>query len=348
MKNRLKGPEGLERLEKALGVDLSAQKPVLKTYKWATTPYYLDLARKRNLLEDPIGQQVIPSPFETKDTSRNSSPDPLQEQSYSPVPGLIHRYRDRVLILASSVCASYCRHCNRKRTWRSPEALSIGEKGLGRLTDYISKRPHIREVLISGGDPLLLPLNHLARLLGAIRAISTVKVIRIGSRVPVVLPMKITDRLCRLLKRFRPLWLNTHFNHPSEITRRAKAAIEKIQLSGIPVSNQTVLLKGINDRYETLHDLFCALQEIMVRPYYLFQCDHVKGTGHFRTDLHVGISIMERLWGDTGGMCIPRFVADLPGGNGKVRLIPSQLLEYENKVAVFRTFDNRLVKINMN
>ncbi len=346
-KHRLKGAEGLSKLGTLLKKDLSYLKAVIKQYKWASTPYYVNLIQNKNLLQDPIGRQIVPCQDEIGLDDNTDGVDPLKERLYSPIPGLIHRYKDRVVILASGICASYCRHCNRKRTWRRREHTPLTDEALDRIRRYIGSNTKIREVLVSGGDPLLLPLTRLKRLIETLRSIPTLEVIRIGTRVPVVLPMRISNELCALLKDNRPLWLNTHFNHPREITPETTRAIDKIQLAGIPVSNQTVLLKGVNDNLETLHHLFCRLQSIMVRPYYLFQCDQVNGTRHFWVPLSRGIEIMEQMWGDTGGMCIPNFVADLPGGHGKARLMPSQILEMEaGKECVFYTFDKRLVKIN--
>ena len=348
LKNRLSGTDGLKRLGEALGADVTGPLKTIKTYKWAVTPYYLSLIKSKDVLHDPVGRQVIPSPKETEASSLPlASSDPLREKDYSPVKGLIHRYRDRVVILATSLCASYCRHCNRKRQWAQPECITVSQKALEKIKGYLSLRPHVREVLISGGDPLLLPLEKLEFILEAFCTITTIKVIRLGTRVPVTLPMRVTDELCRLLKRHRPIWINTHFNHSDEITKEAKSAIEKIQLAGIPVSNQSVLLQGVNDDYETLHRLFCKLQEIMVRPYYLFQCDMVKGTNHFWVPLERGIEIMERMWAHVGGMCVPNFVVDLPDGGGKARLLPSHLLESDGGEAVFSTFEKRLIKVRL-
>ncbi len=348
LKNRLSGTAGLMRLGEALGTDVTGPLKAIKTYKWAATPYYLSLIKSKDVLHDPVGKQVIPSPKETEAPSLSlASSDPLREKEYSPIKGLIHRYRDRVVILATSLCASYCRHCNRKRQWAQPECITVSQKALEEIKGYLSSKPHVREVLVSGGDPLLLPLVKLEFILEALRTISTIKVIRLGTRVPVTLPMRVTDELCMLLKRHRPIWINTHFNHPDEITKEAKSAIERMQLAGIPVSNQSVLLQGVNDDYDTLHRLFCKLQEIMIRPYYLFQCDMVKGTNHFWVPLERGIEIMERMWAHVGGMCVPNFVVDLPDGGGKARLLPSHLLESDGGEAVFSTFEKRLIKVHL-
>ncbi len=347
LKNRLQGEKGLERLEKACNISTSSLKKVISTYKWASTPYYLSLIDSDELLADPIAKQAIPAVEEVSFNLEDSSKDPLAEGAHSPLPGLIHRYEDRVVLLASGVCASYCRHCNRKRTWSNLECLSLNDKSLLKVKNYLQSNKQIREVIVSGGDPLLLQDSAIEKLLSTLRSIPNIEVLRIGTRVPVVLPMRVTDELCTILKRHRPIWLNTHFNHPREITKDAQMALEKIQLAGVPVSNQTVLLKGINDDFQTLKTLFYRLQASLVRPYYLFQCDHVKGTDHFRTPLSTGINIIEKMWGHMGGMCVPNLVADLPGGMGKARLLPSHLLETGDKFAIFRTFEGKIVKIQM-
>ncbi len=344
LKNRLKGISGLKILS-FLKDNTGQYEALLKRYKWASTPYYLNLIKSIDF-NDPISLQVLPNPKEISASSNDSSPDPLNEKEFSPVPFLIHRYPDRAVVIANNFCASYCRHCNRKRNWGIPK-FQVTQKDFERITGYLSSKKEIREVLISGGDPLLLPLKKLETILSNIKRCPNIDVIRIGTRVPVTFPMGITNELCALLKRFRPLWLNTHFNHPREITQESSEAIEKITLSGIPVSNQTVLLKGVNDDIKTLKELFYRLQAIMVRPYYLFQCDHVTGTNHFRVDLKKGIKIMNKLWGRIGGMCLPNFVFDLPGGYGKTRLLPSQLLDYENGIAVFSTFEGKITKVKI-
>lgn len=212
------------------------------------------------------------------------------------------------------------------------------------MVNYVASNPHIREVIVSGGDPLIMSLGLLDEFLGSLEAIPHVEVLRIGTRVPVVLPMRITDDLCQMLARHRPLWVNTHFNHPREITPESTQACERLLKVGIPVSNQTVLLKGVNDSLDVMRDLFCGLERIMVRPYYLFQCDAVKGTDHFRTDIRRGIEIMEGLWCKIGGLCIPNFVVDLPMGGGKAPMMPSYLLAVDRNEAIFRTYDGCIIR----
>ncbi len=344
LENRLKGQKGLARFLEPFGETEGPYLNCLEQYKWAATPYYISLI-KRHYAEDPIGRQVIPSPKELSVSSPHSREDPLQEKRYSPLPGLIHRYRDRALVLVSNFCASYCRHCNRKRTWKKPECVPRGQKAWEDIKAYIRTHPDIREVLVSGGDPLLLPAAKLEYILDLLKSIPNVKVLRIGSRLPVVLPMAVTDKLCRILRSRRPLWLNTHFNHPHEITPEAKDACDRLQLAGIPVSNQSVLLRGVNDEFAIMKKLCCRLQEIMVRPYYLFHCDFVKGTDHFRTEIKHGIDIIDKMWGDTGGMCIPRYVVDLPDGMGKARVMPPHLKGLREGTALFQSFQGKFVNI---
>jgi lysine 2,3-aminomutase len=251
--------------------------------------------------------------------------DPLGEERTMPVPGLIHRYPDRCLTIVTGDCAVYCRHCNRKRMWREKKPGVVRER-LQAMVDHVARTPSIREVIVSGGDPLLIPERMLDWFLGALQAVPHVEVLRIGSRAPVTLPMRITPELCAMLKRHRPLWFNTQFNHVREITPESAAACERLLTAGIPVSNQSVLLKGVNDDYETMRDLLYGLERISVRPYYLFQCDPVRGTDHFRAEICTGMEIMEKLRRTISGLCLPRYVLDCPGDGGKIPLQPFSLL----------------------
>lgn len=288
----------------------------------AATPYYLSLMDTVDPL-DPIRLQCIPDSREIR--SPGGADDPLDERSHSPVPGLIHRFRDRCLVIATNRCAVYCRHCNRRRLWRERERhLAPGE--LEAVAGYIERRPALREVILSGGDPLTLSDGRLDRILTRLRAIGHVEVLRIGSRMPAVLPMRITGRLCAMLRKYRPLWFLTQFNHPREITPDAARACERLLEAGIPVLNQSVLLKGINDDYRVMRELLYGLERISVKPYYLFQCEDVKGTAHFQVDIRDGMRLMEKLWKTTSGLCLPRYVADMPGKMGKVPLQPVSFL----------------------
>ncbi|MBC8453833.1 KamA family radical SAM protein [PVC group bacterium] len=283
-------------------------------YRFRVTPYYLSLANRKDP-KDPILKQCIPDIRELSD-SFSTDNDPFAEGKNMPVLGLIHRFRDRVLLMASTSCAVYCRHCTRKNMLE--KMCSIGAlPDYDAIHYYLSNHSEVREVIISGGDPLLLEEGKLANLLEVIRSVTSVEVIRIGTRVPVVLPMRINERLCTIFKKHRPLWLNTQFNHPVEITKEAVRACRLLQESGIPVSNQSVLLHGVNDSLEIMRDLCTALQRNMIRPYYVFVCDPIKGIDHFRVSVNRAEEIEVSLRESVGGLCMPEFVADLPNEASK-------------------------------
>ncbi len=314
--DELAGALAIRRRERR---DLAA---VAKTYRVAATPYYASLIQAGDP-RDPVRLQCLPDPREI--AAPNGVEDPLEEQAHSPVPGLIQRFRDRCLVIVTNRCAVYCRHCNRKRLWRERDKL-LTAKELAAVAGYIEKHPALREVILSGGDPLTLSDGRLERILSRLRAIDHVEILRIGSRIPVVLPMRVTERLCGMLRRFRPLWFLTQFNHPREITPDAAAACQMLLEAGIPVLNQSVLLRGINDDFGTMRDLLHGLERISVKPYYLFQCEPARGVGHFRVDIWDGMRIMEKLWKTTSGLCLPRYVVDMPGTKGKVPLQPVSFL----------------------
>ncbi|MBM3148798.1 MAG: KamA family radical SAM protein, partial [Chloroflexi bacterium] len=255
----------------------------------------------------------------------------------SVVPGLVHRYPDRVLMVLTDLCPMLCRHCTRKREWHKGGWVHTSAE-IERMLDYIRQNPLIRDVIISGGDPLTLSTHRLEEVISGLRQIEHVEVIRIGTRCPVVLPQRIDDELCTMLSKYGPIWLNTHFNHPREITPESAKACDKLLRSGIPVNNQSVLLKGINDTVETQRKLCQGLLKIKVRPYYLFQCDEVQGTEHLRTSVETGIKIIECLRGHTSGLAIPAFVVDLPNGGGKVPLQPNYVLSKNEDELVLRNY----------
>ncbi|HID96776.1 MAG TPA: KamA family radical SAM protein [Thermodesulfobacteriaceae bacterium] len=342
IRNRITSLDALSRLPNPGPGTREGLANVLRRYRYAVTPYYLSLIDWTDPA-DPIMKQCLPDTREVTFRLPGSEDDPLKENEHMPVPGLIHRYRDRALAMVTTTCAVYCRHCNRKRQWGLRHAWAHS-RSVARMVDYIQKTSCIREVIISGGDPLTMHPDKLEGILAAFQAVPHVEVIRLGTRIPVVLPMRVTDDLCGMLARHRPLWINTHFNHPREITAEAAAACDRLLRAGIPVSNQCVLLKGINDSAETICYLCRRLQSIMVRPYYLFHCDSVRGTDHFRTDLRKGIEITRSLWGTTGGLSIPNFVVDLPEGGGKAPLMPSYLLDIDGEEAIFRTFEGKIVR----
>jgi lysine 2,3-aminomutase len=283
-------------------------------YPFRVTPYYLSLADMDDI-NDPIRRQFMPDPQELlEDTSAVG--DPFSEHDHMPVPGLIHRFENRALLVASTSCAVLCRHCTRKNSIN--DMLPVSGPALDRVVEYLDENPGIRELLISGGDPLVLATDALEALLERLSHAKHIEVMRIGTRVPVVLPMRVNDSLVEVLSKYRPIWINTQFNHPRELTQEALAACEKLLVAGIPVSNQSVLLAGINDSVETMEALCNALQAAMIRPYYVFQCDPVTGIGHFRVDQSRAKEISESLRKRLGGLALPRFVADIPGSPCKV------------------------------
>lgn len=303
--------------------EVEKYRDVLEKHHFSITPYYMSLIDISDE-KDPIRLQCFPDLREL-DYLPGSSDDPLEEERGMVVPGLIHRYPDRCLAMVTGTCATYCRHCNRKRRWKNPKT-EHSRKNLQRMVDYVSRTKQIREVILSGGDPLMLKIEILERFLHSLKSIPHVEVIRVGSRIPVVLPMRINQDLCDMLKKYRPLWFITQFNHPKEITPDAARACEMLLMAGIPVSNQSVLLKGVNDSCEVMRDLLYGLQRISVKPYYLFQCEPVKGADHFRVDIWKGMEIMEKLRRNISGLCMPRYVFDLPGGRGKMPLQPFSFL----------------------
>lgn len=282
------------------------------------TPYYLAQARTLTPA-DPIVRQILPDPRELLDDPAGA-PDPLGEGHDSPVPGLIHRYPDRALLVAGTACAVLCRHCMRKRVWGTPAAAAADSYRAA--LDYLRTHTGIREVLVSGGDPLLLPEARLFGLLTALRAIPHIEVIRLGTRLPVVLPQRFTPRFCARLGAAAPLWLATHFNHPRELTPETATAAERLLRAGIPVVNQSVLLAGVNDDAETLAQLCTGLLRQRIKPYYLFHGDPVAGTLHFRTGIARGLELMAALERSVSGLAVPAFAFDLPAGGGKIRLEP--------------------------
>jgi lysine 2,3-aminomutase len=310
-------------LSRWLGLTPAAAAAVWRTaqrYPVLATPYYLALAEHADPA-DPIVRQVLPDPRELLPDA-DGSPDPLAEGRDSPVPGLIHRYPDRALLVATQRCAVLCRHCLRKRAW-SPAAADAPPADFGPALAYLREHAGIREVLISGGDPLLLPEDTLFGLLAALQALPQIEIVRLGSRLPVVLPQRLTPEFCARLGAGLPVWLATQFNHPRELTPETAQAVGNLLRAGIPVVNQTVLLRGINDDAPTLAALCTGLLRQRVKPYYLFHGDPVAGTLHFRTGVEAGLALLEELERSVSGLAVPAFAFDLPGGGGKVRLEPS-------------------------
>lgn len=310
------------------------------SFPMAITPYYASLIQRADP-SDPIFAQAVPRALELQDPSCLMD-DPLNEDHDMPVPGLIHRYADRALVLATSMCSMYCRHCTRKRVAGQRET-QLSKIDLVRVIDYLGSHPEIKDVIISGGDPLTLSTPTLERIVAGIRSVPSVEIIRIGTRTPVVLPMRITADLVRMLKKYHPIFVNTHFNHPRELTESAAEACRRLADAGIPMGNQTVLLRGVNDDPLVLADLFRGLVRNRVRPYYLFQCDLVRGVEHFRTPMTRGIEIMEYLRGRLSGLAIPTFIVDTPHGGGKVPVLPNYIVSMSPTHTVLRTYEGALV-----
>jgi lysine 2,3-aminomutase len=298
-----------------LGLDPERIGPVMDRYPVRITRHYARLIREQG---DPIWRQAVPDPRELDDLK--SSCDPLNEEGLTPVPGLIHRYPDRAVFLVSNSCAVYCRFCMRKRRVGCSQGQTTPDTD--EVVAYLRAHPEITDIILSGGDPLLLDDDELESILSSLSRIPSLQIIRIGTRVPVTLPERITSRLCAIIKRYPPLYINTHFNHPREITPESRVACARLVAAGAVLGNQTVLLRGVNDRTEVMAELNRGLLAMRVRPYYLHQMDLVRGTAHFRTSVARGLQIMSGLRGHVSGLAIPYYVIDLPGGKGKVPILP--------------------------
>lgn len=328
----------VEQLEKVIHLSEKEKKDIslcLKNFRMAITPYYASLMDPDNP-NCPIRMQAVPTinemnilPYELK--------DPLSEDKSSPVKNIVHRYPDRVLFLVTRMCSMYCRHCTRRRTV-GEEDFAISDEEIDAAVDYIAKNEAVRDVLISGGDPLTLGDDKLERIIAKLRGIDHVEIIRIGTRVPVVMPMRITSELLDMLKKYQPIWINTHFNHPKEITPDSIKACTDIVDAGIPLGNQSVLLRGINDNVETMKELVLKLVKMRVRPYYLYQCDLSQGLGHFRTEVEKGIEIIRGLTGYISGFAVPKFVIDSPLGGGKIPINPEYVVSSDDEKIVMRNY----------
>lgn len=340
MKNRI---HTLEAISKILVLTPQEEEGIKKCngrLSMAIPPYWVTLMDPTDP-ECPIRRQAIPLKDEFQ-FSKNEFIDPCAEDRDAPVDGLVHRYPDRVLLLATEQCAMYCRHCTRRRLVGGKHVPSLNSKTIDTAVDYIRSNKKIRDVLISGGDPLMLEDDELEEILKKISSIPHVEFVRLGTRVPVTLPQRITPALLALLKKYAPLWMSIHFNHPKEISRHCKAACDMLADSGIPLGSQTVLLKGINDKPYIMKKLMHELLKIRVRPYYIYQCDPVKGTAHFRTAVAVGINIIEKLRGFTSGYAVPTYVVDAPGGGGKIPIGPNYLISQDKGKHVLRNFKGKI------
>jgi lysine 2,3-aminomutase len=332
----------IEKFELVSGIKFPEEKrkaleETMEKFPLSITPYYISLIDVDNYENDPVFKQSFADQRELITNSSEHS-DPLAEDSDSPVEGITHRYPDRVLFHVSNVCSMYCRHCTRKRKVGDVDFVpsrSQLEKGI----EYIKNTPQVRDVLLSGGDPFMLSDRMLDWLLSQISQIEHVEVIRIGTRMPVVLPYRITDSLLEVLKKYHPLWINTHFNHPREVTASAREALAKLADAGIPLGNQSVLLADVNDCPRIMKRLVHQLVQNRVRPYYLYQCDLSEGLAHFRTPVGKGIEIMESLIGHTSGFAVPTYVIDAPGGGGKIPIMPNYIISWSTNKVILRNYE---------
>ena len=332
----------VDMFEQLLDVQLDKElkgkiEETVEKFPISITPYYLSLIDVSDFKNDPVFKQSFPSPRELE-SCRYEMTDPLSEDKDSPVEGITHRYPDRVLLLVSNTCSMYCRHCTRKRRVGDVDYIPDKET-IARGIDYIRKNPQIRDVLLSGGDPFVLSDEYIEWILSQLREIEHVQIIRIGTRTPVVLPGRITDKLAGILKKYHPLWINTHFNHPREITDSSRKALARLADAGIPLGNQSVLLAGVNDCPRIMKALVHKLLQNRVRPYYLYQCDLSEGLAHFKTPVGKGIEIMESLIGHTTGMAVPTYVIDAPGGGGKIPVMPNYLISWSTHKVVLRNYE---------
>lgn len=312
-------------------------KETVEKFPISITPYYLSLIEKEDFRNDPIFIQAFADPRELI-VQEWEKEDPLHEDRDSPVEGITHRYPDRVLFHVSNVCSMYCRHCTRKRKVGDVDFIPPRQQ-VQKGIDYVKEHPEVRDVLLSGGDPLMLSDDYLDWILTELRKIDHVEIIRIGSRMPVVLPYRITDELVEMLRKHHPLWLNTHFNHPRELSHASRKALAKLADAGIPLGNQSVLLAGVNDCPRLMKTLVQKLVESRVRPYYLYQCDLSEGLTHFRTPVGKGIEILESLRGHTTGLAVPTYVVDAPGGGGKIPVMPNYLLSWSPHKVILRNYE---------
>lgn len=331
--------DDVETLAEVLKVDPESVREIVKDYPMRITPQVLKTIREKG---DGIWLQVVPDPKE-RESDAACSEDPLDEEGDMPVPNLVHRYPDRVLLFLTNQCPIYCRFCTRKRFVGSPGTLTPQE--LSQVVEYISSHTEIRDIVLSGGDPLMVVDTLLERVLKALRAIPHLELIRLGTRVPGTLPSRITDKLCAMLKKYHPIYMNLHFNHPDEITPEVAEACGRLADAGVPLGSQTVLLKGVNDDPQVMKRLMQKLLAIRVKPYYLYQTDLVEGTQHFRTTIEAGFEAIRALRGHTSGMGVPHYVIDAPGGGGKVAILPPDtLLGLDEKEAIVKNYENKLYR----
>lgn len=336
VRNRIETLDELKKYVKLTPEEEEGVKKCLSTLRMAITPYYISLINPDDPF-DPVRRQCIPTGAETHQAAADLL-DPLHEDEDSPTPGLTHRYPDRVLLLITDMCSMYCRHCTRRRFAGQNDAESPDER-IDKAIEYIRRTPEVRDVLLSGGDALMVSDEKLESIISRIREIPHVEIVRIGSRTPVVCPQRITPELCNMLKKYHPVWLNTHFNHPNEVTAESAAACARLADAGIPLGNQSVLLRGVNDCVYVMKNLVHELVKMRVRPYYIYQCDLSMGLEHFRTPVSKGIEIIEGLRGHTSGYAVPTFVVDAPGGGGKTPVMPQYVISQAPGKVVLRNFE---------
>ncbi|MDP3148285.1 MAG: KamA family radical SAM protein [Ignavibacteria bacterium] len=325
----------VDQLVEKFGIDRTVAESLNQFFQVRINPYYLSLIREPG---DPIWLQCVPDIRELNDFDAND--DPLNEDAMSPVPNITHRYPDRALFLTTSQCGLYCRFCTRKRKVGDQDKISM--KGLEAAFNYLEQHTEIRDVILSGGDPLMLTDVMLEKILKRLRTIPHIEIIRLGTKMPCVLPQRITPKLVEMLKKYHPIYVNTHFNHPWEITPESSKACEMLANAGCPVGNQMVLMKGVNDDPLVVRELMQKLLKIRVKPYYIYMADQTKGTHHFRTSIAKGLEIIENLRGWTSGLAIPHFVIDAPGGGGKIPLIPNYVLHYDEDKIILRNYKNKI------
>jgi lysine 2,3-aminomutase len=317
------------------GLDRKVAEDLDEFFQARINPYYLNLIRYPG---DPIWLQCVPDKQELNDL--DGFEDPLKEDEMSPVPNITHRYPDRALFLTTSQCGMYCRFCTRKRKVGDSEKISM--KQLESAFKYLETHTEIRDVILSGGDPLMLTDVMLEKIIKRLRTIPHIEIIRIGSKMPCVLPQRITPKLVEMLKKYHPIYVNTHFNHPWEITPESTKACEMLVNAGVVVGNQSVLMKGVNDNAEVMRELLIKLLKIRVKPYYLFMADETKGATHFRTSIDTGMEIIYKLRGHISGLAIPHFVIDAPGGGGKIPILPQYVLHRDEDRIVMRNYKNEV------
>jgi lysine 2,3-aminomutase len=339
IKNRITDFKTLQKYIKLQKDEEAVARSQMFSFRMAITPYYLSLIDHKNP-NDPVRLQSVPRIAESRIVTSDLS-DPLDEDVDAPVPGMTHRYPDRVLLLVTDQCSMYCRHCTRRRKAGEHDA-PMPRENVEKALNYIEEHKEIRDVLLSGGDPLTLSDARLDEILDRLSNIDHVDIVRIGSRMPAVLPQRINDDLMKVLTKYKFIWLNTHFNHPHELTPTSKAALAKLADGGIVLGNQSVLLKGINDQVDVMKELVQQLVKNRVRPYYLYQCDLTEGISHFRTPISKGIEIMESLRGHTSGLCIPTYVVDAPGGCGKIPVMPQYLVSQMPGRVILRNYEGYL------